>query len=173
MPHLRACVLRAGTSLAFTAICACGSGETWDQSNIDTMIQHEGFTHVNAKPYASSLGPPPPIIDVWIDPLGAADYAKIDPGRTGSGAHVPRGTQIVRAVLDADGNVAKLTMMCKGEPGYDPSFGDWWFAETDAKGTPINGDDGAPLIGALESCHSCHLDRMSDDFLFGVPAADR
>ena len=168
---LRACVLRAGTSLAI-ALSACSSGETWDQTNIDVMTEHLGFTHVNARPYKSALTTAP-IIDVFADPDGVAAYERIDPGRSDSGVVVPRGTMIVRAVLGADGAVAKLTMMCKGEAGYDPTFGDWWFAETDARGAPIAGDDGAPLIGRLTACHQCHQDRSADDFLFGVAAAAR
>ena len=169
---LRACVLRAGTSLAI-ALCACTSGETWDQSNIDTLTVHAGFTRVNARAYTSALGPPSPQIDVYVDPAAAAAFGRIDPDRTGSNVVLPRGSQIVRVVLDAQGAPSKLTMMCKGPPGYDPTLGDWWFAETDAHGTPIDGDDGAPLIGALTACHTCHLDRAADDFLFGVPISAR
>ena len=53
---------------------------------------------------------------------------------TGSGVTVSPGTVIVRSVLDASGNVSKLTLMAKGPPGYDPSIGDWWFGETDPTG---------------------------------------
>lgn len=167
---LRACVARAWPVLAVAALIGCDAGETWDQSNLDAMVVHDGFARIDARAYPSAIGPPG--IDVFVDDAGAAAYRKIDPGRTGSNAHVPRGTMIVRAVLDSAGQVAKLTMMAKGPAGYDPTLGDWWFAETDADGVPIM-DAGAPLIGALAACHECHLARAADDFLFGVPAAVR
>jgi hypothetical protein len=167
----RACVVRACLALAASASAACTAGETWDQSNLDVMVPHDGFTQVNARPFASAVSGAPQVT-VWIDPAGAAAYATIDPGRTGSGAQVPEGTMIVRAVLGADGQVAKLTMMTKAWPGYDDSLGDWWFAETDAAGIPLV-DKGVPMVGTLAACHSCHLDRAGDDYLFGVAASDR
>ena len=170
---LRACVFRAGISFAL-ALSACDSaGETWDQSNLDVMTMHDGFARIDPTPFVSTVGPPFADVIVWVDPVGAPAYRTIDPDVSGSGAHVPRGTQIVRAVLDGNGAVAKLTMMCKGAPGYDASLGDWWFAETDPAGVPLTGDDGAPIMGAVSACHTCHIERAGDDFLFGVAAADR
>jgi hypothetical protein len=43
---------------------------------------------------------------------------------------------------------------------------------TDLNGSPIV-EDGVPRSGRLADCYGCHLPRESDDFLFGVPAADR
>jgi len=169
---LRAFVLRAGYASAL-ALSACDSGETWDQSNLDVMTTHQGFVRIDAHAFVSAITPPTADVDVYVDPLGAATYRLIDPGRTGSNAKIPIGTQIVRAVLDGNRAVAKLTMMAKGPPGTDPTLGDWWFAETDPDGTPLDGDDGAPLVGALTTCQTCHLDRASDDYLFGVASMDR
>lgn len=78
---------------------------------------------------------------------------------------------IVREVLDANGEVAKLTMMAKGPPGYDPTLGAWWFGVTDPNGRPLV-QDGQLLVGRLTQCHECHSERADDDFLFGVPPAD-
>jgi len=151
-------------------LVACSVGETWDQQNLDTLVGHDGFTRINARPFASALGAPG--VDIDVDPASVAAYRRIDPDRTGSGAQLPRGAMIVRTVLDARGQVTRLTMMVKGPPGYDPTLGDWWFAVTDPDGVPVS-EGGLPLIGALAACHECHIDRASDDFLFGVRAADR
>ena len=79
------------------------------------------------------------------------------------------GTVIVREVLDARGQITKLTVMAKGPPGYDPSLGDWWFAVTDPRGVPLT-ENGVVQLGRMNQCHNCHLDRGRDDFLFGVPS---
>ena len=79
---------------------------------------------------------------------------------------------IVREVLDGSGALAKLTMMAKGPVGYDPTLGDWWFAETDALCNPLM-DGSSELVGKIEACHECHADRAGDDFLFGVTEAAR
>lgn len=161
-------VLRMGALV--TLLAGCGLEETWYQENLDTMVAHDGFEQINKLPYPSALGPPG--IDLWVDPAGAAAYRKIDPGVDGSHASVPRGTMIVRAVFDDAGVLTKLTLMAKGPAGYDPTLGDWWFGVTDPDGTPII-ENGAPMLGPLAACHECHLARAQDDFLFGVPAAQR
>jgi hypothetical protein len=170
--QVRASVLRAGCASAL-ALSACDSGETWDQSNLDVMTTHHGFVRIDSRAFVSAITPPTVDVDVFVDPVGATAYRRIDPGRTGSGATVPVGTQIVRAVLDDHGAVAKLTMMAKGPTGTDPALGDWWFAETDPGGMPLTGDDGTPIMGAVAACQTCHADRAADDYLFGVAATDR
>ena len=123
---------------------------------------------VNAKAYVSAVGD----FDINVYVAGdVGDFRKIHPETTGSGVTVTAGTVIVRSVLDASGNVTKLTLMAKGPPGYDPTIGDWWFGETDATGAPLV-DNGVAEVGRLTACHTCHLPRASDDFLFGVPAGD-
>jgi hypothetical protein len=169
---LRASVLRAGCA-SVLALSACDSGETWDQTNLDVITTHQGFVRIDAHAFVTAIAPATADVDVFVDPLGAASYRLIDPGRTGSHAMVPIGTQIVRVVLDGNGAIAKLTMMAKGPPGTNPSLGDWWFAETDPFGTPLDGDDGAPIMGAVAACATCHVDRASDDHLYGVAAMDR
>ncbi len=99
------------------------------------------------------------------------DYARIHPESSASSAAIAVGTVIVREVLDARGAIAKLTVMAKGPAGYDPSLGDWWFAEADPSGVPLV-ENGAPRVGRLDDCHGCHVPRASEDYLFGVPKAD-
>jgi len=62
--------------------------------------------------------------------------------------------------------------MGKGPAGYDPTLGDWWFGVTDASGAPLS-DSSGEEVGRLTDCHSCHIPRATDDYLFGVPLADQ
>jgi hypothetical protein len=66
-----------------------------------------------------------------------------------------------------------LSVMYKAPPGYYPDMGDLWLGVTDASGNPALDDAGAPRIGRLTECASCHAARASDGYLFGVPAAVR
>jgi hypothetical protein len=129
------------------------------------------FTHAARAPYPSSAAQGASI-DSWVSADAWPVYATISPDVAGSGAKLPAGTTIVRAVLGASGAVTKLTLMAKGPPGYNPALGDWWFGETDATGAPLDDDAGA-LTGRVIACYSCHLARATDDYVFGVPAADR
>jgi hypothetical protein len=130
------------------------------------------FTHATRTPYASAVATGS-FVDEWVSSASYAEYSKVQPDATGSGAQLPAGSMIVRAVIDADaGAVARLTVMLKGPAGYNPALGDWWFAETDPWGTPLT-DDAGTLAGRLADCYGCHVPRGGDDFLFGVPLDDR
>jgi hypothetical protein len=129
---------------------------------------YRDFARVTTAAYGSELGDFD--IDLWVSGEAAAAYARIDPAVDGSKVQVPVGTIIVREVHDAQGGVAKLTMMAKGPPGYNPDLGDWWFCVADAEGEPLV-EDGEVLAGRMPQCWSCHDERGADDFLFGVPAA--
>jgi hypothetical protein len=126
---------------------------------------------VNAAAYATAL-PSGALINVYVSDEGHDWYTAIAPEREGSGSIVPEGTLIVREVLGNDDAVATITLMYKGAPGYNPDLGDYWFGVTDPAGDPVV-EDGVPQVGRLEACYGCHLDRPDDDFLFGVPAAQR
>jgi hypothetical protein len=106
-------------------------------------------------------------INVWVTASDFVTYGKVAPERSGSGVKLSVGATIVREVLK-DGAVAKLTLMSKGPPGYNPKLGDYWFAVTAPDGTPLV-EDGNKLTGKLEQCFGCHIPRASDDYLFGVP----
>jgi hypothetical protein len=121
--------------------------------------------------YPSAVATGATIVE-WISADALAAYQTIRPDAKGSRASLPAGTVIVRAVEDASGAVTKLTLMVKGEPGYNPDLGDWWFGETDPAGIPLTDDAGVDL-GKLTGCYGCHLARSTDDFLFGVPASAR
>lgn len=157
---------------ATCAGCLVGDPSADPDSNLDAMTlahldQYQGMPKINARPYASTLGP----FDVnWFAAGDLAAYRRIHPEQAGSGVAITPGTVIVREVLDAQGQPAKLTVMAKGPPGYDPSLGDWWFAVTDPRGIPLV-DNGVLQVGRMQQCHDCHRDRTRDDFLFGVPAA--
>jgi hypothetical protein len=129
------------------------------------------FTPVNVAPYASSIAAKP-TINVWVTSSDFTAYTKIDPDKSGSGVTLPPGATIVREVLGADGNVAKLTLMTKGPAGYNPELGDFWFAVAKPDGTVLE-DGGARQAGKLTQCFGCHTPRAHDGYLFGVPAAAR
>jgi len=65
-----------------------------------------------------------------------------------------------------------VTLMAKMAAGYDSTLGDWWFGVTDPQGVPLS-DANGPQVGRLTDCHSCHIPRATDDYLFGVPAIDQ
>jgi hypothetical protein len=94
------------------------------------------------------------------------------PERKGSGVVVRPGTLLIREVLGPRGEVAKLTLIVKGPPGYNPDLADFWFGVTDPDGTPVV-DNGVKQLGKLTECYSCHLARATDGYLFGVPLDDR
>jgi hypothetical protein len=152
--------------------CTVGAGSADSDPKLDAMMlarvdQYQRLPRINARPYASILGP----FDVNCFVAGDFDsYRRIHPERPGSGVTIVAGTVIVREVLDERGRPAKLTVMAKGPPGFDPSLGDWWFAVTDPRGVPLE-EDGVLQIGRMQECHDCHRERTRDDFLFGVPAA--
>lgn len=125
------------------------------------------FTRINRAPYPSAVGSFE--IDVYVNVnRDAHAYSRIHPETTGTGIVLPPGTLIVRQVLDAQGQVAKVTLMAKQAAGYDPTLGDWWFGVTDPAGVPLQ-DASGPQVGRLVECHGCHLPRAQDDYLFGVP----
>lgn len=127
------------------------------------------FTRINRAPYISTLGAFN--IDVYVSEA-ARTYRRIHPETTGSRVTLPVGTLIVRRVLDAQGQVTKVTLMAKQAPGYDATLGDWWFGVTDPAGVPL--DDGSgPQVGRMTECHGCHIPRAQDDYLFGVPQQDQ
>jgi hypothetical protein len=138
---------------------------------VRTMEGSAAFAPMNGAAYVTAL-PSAALINVYVSDEGHDRYAAIAPERAGSGAVVPEGTLIVREVLGDDDAVATITLMYKGAPGYNPDLGDYWFGVTDPSGTPV-AVDGVPQVGRLEACYGCHLDRPDDDFLFGVPAAQR
>jgi len=139
-----------------------------EEATLARVESYHGLPKINTQPYPSELGPF--AINCYVAG-DVADYRKIHPEQREANVTVAPGTVIVREVFDATGQVAKLTVMAKGPPGYDPSLGDWLFAVTDPHGAPLE-ENGAVLIGRLPQCHDCHRERSKDDFLFGVPGSD-
>jgi hypothetical protein len=140
-----------------------------DEASLLSMLpgyaQSPGFSRLNGAPYVTAL-PGGADVNVWVSMNAYAAYAGIAPEANGSGIVTPEGTMLVREVLGAGGEVAKLTLMYKGPAGYNPPVGDFWFGVTDARGVPQK-------MGKLEECYGCHQERAHDGYLFGVPAAVR
>lgn len=140
-----------------------------DQELLAQIMNYAQFAHISASPYTSSVGS----FDISVYAQGdVKTYRSIHPATTASSSiTVAEGTMIVRTVLDASGSVSELTAIAKAPAGYDPTIDDWWFAETDTQGFPIV-SGGVPQYGRLDGCHTCHLPRAAEDYLFGVPQSD-
>ncbi|MFT3693386.1 MAG: hypothetical protein QM831_09630 [Kofleriaceae bacterium] len=151
----------AGGSGSASADAAAALAPTaFDLATLSTVMTYKSaaFKQVNKDPYTSTVG------DFQINVYVLGDdstYWKVHP-ETDTTVTVKEGTVIVREVLDATGAISKITAIAKAPSGFDPTLGDWWFAETDPTGTPST-------IGAVAACHSCHIPRAVDDYLFGVP----
>lgn len=158
-------------TLVLVGISACDLGmvntetEPVSEQMLALSSEYTRYTKVTAQPFGSALGD---FKVVEYISSNAAEFRKIKPSVTGSGAKMPVGTLIVREVLDATGAPSKLTLMGKGPAGYDARLGDWWFGVTDLNGEPIADAAGNPQIGKMVACHACHNERGSDDFLFGA-----
>jgi hypothetical protein len=143
----------------------------YDTEILDVVANYKSaaFTKVNSQPYASAVAS---VGNINLYAYGdAMSYKAVHP-ETATTTTVGVGTVIVREVLDASGAVATLTIIAKAPAGFDSSLGDWWFGETDAKGVPTI-VDGVAQVGKVTACHSCHVPREAEDYLFGVPAADQ
>lgn len=139
----------------------------FDRAMVEVARSYKAVDRINRKPYGSSLG----TFEINLYVRGdASTYRAIHPESTGKDVALAVGTVIVREVLGADGQVAKLTLMAKGPSDYDPRIGDWWFGEASPTGEPLV-VDGVARLGRLVDCHGCHLPRAADDYLFGVPAS--
>jgi hypothetical protein len=150
------------TADAAPATVPLGVDEASLLSMLPSYTTSPAFSRLNLAPYATAL-PGGSDVNVWVSMNAYAAYAGIVPDVDGSGIVAPEGTMLVREVLGASGVVAKLTLMYKGPPGYNPGVGDYWFGVTDVRGVPEK-------TGRLGECYGCHQDRADDGFLFGVPA---
>jgi hypothetical protein len=146
------------------------SSETdFDRAMMEIATTYHTFSKIDRKPYMSTTG----AFDINVYVHGDAQgYRAVHPDSTAMTPPIAVGTVIVREVLAADGSVSKLTLMAKGPSGYDPTFGDWWFGEADPQGMPLV-VDGVVRLGRLDDCHSCHMPRAPEDYLFGVPKVDQ
>jgi hypothetical protein len=148
---------------------AADAPTAYDQEILQVVTGYKGstFSKINSAPYGSTLGAFQINVYAYGDVTG---YRAIHPETTTT-TTMGVGTVIVREVLDATGAVSKLTVIAKAPAGYDSTLGDWWFAQTDATGNAMV-TNGTMQVGKLADCHSCHIPRASEDFLFGVPAAN-
>lgn len=120
-----------------------------------------------------SMVVPDTMIRVMVSEEFAEDYALVDPAVTGSEVVLPPGTLVIRQLLTTDGEPDGLTMLTVGPPTSNEHVGDLWFGVLEADGEWRQDEDGQPMYGALASCSSCHAQRGSDGFLFGVPRIER
>ncbi len=151
-----------------TAACSLEEVLPGTSEDLAKLSTYRSEMRMVSNPYRSDLAPNPQV-ELWIDATSAAAYQRVRPDQKGANVDMPEGTVIVREVLDAQGKIAKLTVMGKGPLGSNPIVGDWWFAVTSPTGTPLE-ENGQVLTGKLAQCVSCHDARgAADDYLFGVP----
>jgi hypothetical protein len=127
----------------------------------------EGFVRVNERSYASDVSDRE--LNVFVSEFALPEYLETTPEESESDGMIPRGSFVVRELVDPSGEVTKLTALYRGPRGYNPESGDFWFAVTDPQGRVLRDDGGSPMSGPLASCSSCHAGRASADYLFGVP----
>lgn len=127
-----------------------------------------GFRRVNEQPFPSTVSPEKSVV-LWVSETGYDELTRVSPEQAGSRARLPVGSTIAREVFSG-GELESITLMARLPDGAFPLGGDWWYASASAEGQ-IKSDPttGAPLVGLLESCGTCHLRRSTDDHLFGVP----
>lgn len=145
--------------------------DEFDQDIINRVIskEHETdkFIKINSEPYNTSLNNTQ-TIEVYVDADNAESYKNIDPDNSNSFEELREGAFIVREVWEDDVFI-KYTIMIKREAGYFPDSGDYYYAVFDAVGNVEESDDGNLVKGALDNCAVCHIPRINDGYLFGVP----
>lgn len=163
------------------AACDLGSVPAVQTAGFEEAVQsiasnrsylERSFIRINRDPYPTKLSATD-LIDVYISQDSAAGYWQIEPDSKDAAAPLPESTVIVRVVMDPDWTPKKLTFMIKEAPGSFPASGDYYYAVTALDGSIAFDDAGQPQAGALPECASCHIERASSDFLFGVPAEQR
>lgn len=144
-----------------------------DEVLLAFVRQHrgDGFVRVNDAPYASAVSQSR--LNVFVSEFALPEYLETAPEHDDSEGMIPRGSFVVREIVDHAGEVTKLTALYRGPEGYNPTSGDFWFAVTDPDGKVLVDEAGKAMSGPLESCSGCHSGRASSDYLFGVPTDAR
>ena len=94
-------------------------------------------------------------LDIYVNELAKQPY--IDEAK-----HFPPGSEIYKPLYnDTERRVfARLVIMVKMKPGYDPKNGDWWYGVYDKSGGEMY------YQGRLKSCIACHKDGKETDYTF-------
>lgn len=94
-------------------------------------------------------------IDVYVNDLAKTPYIS-------TASSFPPGAFIVKPLYfdESRRSIARLVIMMKMEPGYDPKNNDWWYGVYDQ-----NGMEGW-YQGRIGSCIRCHSLAREHDFLF-------
>lgn len=95
------------------------------------------------------------MVDIYVNPAARGVYES-------ETAPYPVGAVIVKPLYaDAERReFARLVVMAKMAPGYDPNNGDWWYG--------VGGEDGEEMYyqGKLRSCIACHKVVATTDYMF-------
>jgi Cytochrome P460 len=96
---------------------------------------------------------------VWGSPEAADKFRSIDPKDPTQALSFDRDTLLVKEHLDVNNATIGWTVMFKAADGYDPEFGDWYWAR-------ISGDD-TTHSGKVAWCRDCHEAAHNTDFVVG------
>lgn len=145
--------------------------ETGDEEFLDVdavvarIVEYDAWEKINAEPRESQHGLAE-TVNMWVESDYADLYRGIDPTLESSDTVFPEGAILLKEHLDGDGMPVGMTVMVKAAAGYDPDFGDWWWARA-------NLDGSLEETGKVDFCHTCHEPRADTDFAYGVPLDNR
>ncbi len=169
------------TVSSFLLLIACDQVPVDEQTVVDDSVYAETLTSTAVAAWVAgdleiatdgpqtSRAVPGTEINVWVSMSSLDAYRGISSADEGSGAELDVGAMVVREILDEQGEITKLTVLVKGPLDANPDLGGWVFGVYGTDGSILFDDSGEPQVGALASCTGCHLARMEDDYLFGLP----
>lgn len=167
-----------GTGAPAPDAAVAGSPLTGDQLSNEAITEllrgsryrGTGYRQVNKVAFPSTVSPDKTVI-LWISEDAYDTFKEVSPDQAGSKVSLPVGSVIVREVLK-NAKLDAITVMLRLPTGSFPLGGDWWYASATPDGTiKTDAATGAPLVGLLENCGTCHLRRRDDDHLFGAPSS--
>ena len=110
-------------------------------------------------------------IGVWVSEEGVSDYLSATDSESGDPdvPALPEESIIVREIRNDAGDVEKLTVVAQRERSFHEEVGGLWFGVMSPDFEYKETSDGSAQAGSLASCASCHRNKRSTGYLYGVP----
>lgn len=178
MQTLRTIALLASSWLA--SACVADDGDTdadeflSDSEILDAASEYrDTMSQINVETILSTHAGEPQV-NVWVSPIGEAEFRSLDPMVSQPELRFPTSTTIVKEMLDPEGEVAMYAIMYKQPAGYAPDYGDWWWAVVDPQFEVVDDlvGNGAPVAFCRE-CHAAPATHAASDFAIGIDAANQ
>lgn len=142
---------------------AGGGNPTVDDAAVSAdAADYKTLTKLNSAPFMSAQHQGQPMVNVYVNGVASATYAKV---ADGAALTFAEGSLIVKEMLDPEGEPMMLTAMYKGPEGYDAENADWWWGMLTLDGMPAQSGS----VGKVALCSGCHGARETTDFAFGIP----